>query len=332
MKKDISVFLLCIFILTLFSACVTNPDTSSQSEGSSNNTLKSRCSYDKESETVTISGTGEFSVDSHLNAQLCKIENPKHIVISEGITSVGYFAFSYGKEGNTGKDLNHFDKIETVKLPDTVTEIGESAFENCVNLTEINIPENVTKIGDCAFENCEKLRSISIPDSVTSIGGLTFKDCTSLEELKLPPKITTVSESICDECENLKSVEIPSGVTVISGIAFGGCTKLESISLGDSITDIQYNAFYNCKNLSEINFPDSLKTVGDMAFVDCDKLESVTIPASVKSIGDHAFGFYDHISNEEGYAKYDGFTIKGQKGSAAQTYAEKNGFKFMEAD
>ena len=69
----------------------------------------------------------------------------------------------------------------------------------------------------------------------------------------------------------------------------------------------------------------------EQAFWRCHSLSSVTIPAGVTGIGNHAFGWtYDVSSSEE--RRYEGFTVYGAAGSAAQTYAEENGFQFVKTN
>ena len=65
-------------------------------------------------------------------------------------------------------------------IPDSVTEIGESAFANCHALSAVTIGARVTKIGNWAFAGCHKLTSIAIPDSVTEIGIEAFGLCDKL--------------------------------------------------------------------------------------------------------------------------------------------------------
>ena len=286
-----------------------------------------RFDYNDFTQTLTIKGKGALEYNDSVHKSIKNYDNPKHIVISSGITSIPDSYFEYDKEGNTGKDRNHFDKIESVKLADTVTDIGKYAFGFCENLKEISLPDSLTAIGESAFYGCYSLRSVIVPDSVKSIGISAFAYCSSLEELSLPSDLTTISEHLCNCCESLKSITIPKNTLKISSGAFHRCIKLASVTFNDKVTDIDESAFSHCSELTEISLPDSVTNIGEMAFFCCTEINAVTIPSSVKQIGETALGYSD---SEDTFTKIKDFSIAGYKNSAAQTYAQKNGFTFIE--
>lgn len=108
-------------------------------------------------------------------------------------------------------------------IPDSVTSIGDGAFDHCSALRSIVIPDSVTSIGKCAFEGCYSLKSLVIPDSVTSIGKGTFKWCKSLDSLMIPDGVTGIEDATFCGCESLSDIVIPDGVTGIGDGAFFFC-------------------------------------------------------------------------------------------------------------
>ena len=96
--------------------------------------------FDAETGTLTISGTGEM------------------------------WDYTYG----TLPWADYRSDIRTVTIPDSVTRIGDGAFDYCTSLTSITIPDSVTSIGYLAFCGCKSLTSVTIPSSVTYIGNFAF--------------------------------------------------------------------------------------------------------------------------------------------------------------
>ena len=91
-------------------------------------------------------------------------------------------------------------------IPDSVTIIGDSAFDNCTGLTEITITDSVTEIYNYAFSGCTGLTEIIIPDSVTKIGESAFYGCTGLTKITIPASVTEIGYYAFDGFEELDDI------------------------------------------------------------------------------------------------------------------------------
>ena len=185
------------------------------------------------------------------------------------------------------------EKTKTINIPNSVKVIGAEAFAWCENLQTINIPNSVTTIDVAAFAGNDKLQSITIPNSVTELGAAAF---------------------ILNE--NLTSVTLPNTISSIPYATFAGCVSLKKIDIPSSVKAIEKEAF-SMTGFTEFTVPDTVTTIGYQVFSDCENLVKVTIPKSVTTIGKAIF---------EGCS--DDVTIYGEKGSYAETYANKFGIPF----
>ncbi len=162
--------------------------------------------------------------------------------VPKGIRKVAYGAF----EGN--------DRLEKVILPETLSEIGEAAFYQCIHLSGLNLPESLMQIGDYAFYETA-LTSVVWPAAVKSMGAWMFHKCGSLGE-----------------------VTLPSGLQFIGDSAFRE-TAIHEIRLPDTLTEIDHMAFAFCPNLKELTIPDSVQKIGGAIFAGCDALTEVRVSA-----------------------------------------------------
>lgn len=198
-----------------------------------------------------------------------------HLVIPEGITELKQYAFYYG----TG--------IKSISFPAGFTTIGYSALDQ-TGLISVKIPNSVTKIGQYAFSSCHSLESVTIPESVTFIESYAFQHCEKLQSIILPSSITNISAYLFYNCAGLKSVTIPNTVEGIGSSAFGYCTGLSSIVLPESVTSIGSQAF-RYSGLTSIELPNSLENIANEVFLNCNQLTSVTIGTHVANIHSTAF-------------------------------------------
>ena len=95
------------------------------------------------------------------------------------------------------------ETFSKVVIGEGITHIGDYAFEGCYSLKSINIPESVQEIGDSVFVGCESLENITIPESVTYIGDYAFEGCVSLENINIPESVQEIGDYVFWECDNL---------------------------------------------------------------------------------------------------------------------------------
>lgn len=191
-------------------------------------------SYTLDSDGVlTISGNGEMeNYNDWSNYSLFyKNESVKKVIIKEGVTSLGNYAF-YWCSGLT-----------SITIPNSVISIGYGAFSGCFNLKSVSIPNSVTSLGGCVFSDCSGLTNVSISNGVTSIGYDAFSGCSGLTSVTIPNSVISIGERAFYNCPCLTSVTIPNSVTSIGNYAFSGCSSLTSVIIPDSVTSISGSTF-----------------------------------------------------------------------------------------
>ena len=164
-------------------------------------------------------------------------------VASENSNYVSVNGVLYNKDKTTIICYPAGKKDNNYKIPDSVTEIDDYAFNGCISLSSVTIPNSVTSIGVYAFEYCASLKSITIPDSVPLVGPGAFSNCTNLTSVTIQNGVMYIGNEAFANCISLTGITIPDSVTWIGRYSFDGCTSLTSITIPNSVTSIGKKAF-----------------------------------------------------------------------------------------
>ena len=223
---------------------------------------------------------------------------------------VEYSVSSIGSEVFKGRSLT------SVTIPNSVTSIGENAFQGCSGLTSVHIsdiaawcrisfgsgyanplncahhlylgdeeikdlviPNGVTCIERCAFWGCSGLTSVTIPSSVTSIGSSAFYGCSGL---------TAVHISDIGAWCKISFVQSSNPLSLARHLFLNG-EEVKDLEIPNSVTSIGSSAFYGCTGLTSVTIGNSVTSIGNGAFYNCSGLTSVNIGNGVTSIGSSAF-------------------------------------------
>ncbi|MBO4937749.1 MAG: leucine-rich repeat protein [Oscillospiraceae bacterium] len=216
-----------------------------------------------------------------------------------------------------------------VTLPDTITEIGYSAFGLCGSLTSINIPANVRILGNSVFSNTA-LTEIQLPEGLEMIGYNCFA-YSDLTSIRLPASVNLVGSGAFAGCSALSAITVAEGnaaYQAVDGVLFtadgkklvaypGGAGASYSVPAGVEI--IGDGAFRNLTALTNVTFPEGLKVIDRLAFCDTTALASIDLPDSLEVIGNGAFagslasrmgdnGFAVEIGGNVSYVGFDAFS------------------------
>ena len=133
---------------------------------------------------------------------------------------------------------------KTVTVPDTVTSIGESAFENNKSVEKVILPNSVKVIRAYAFWGCDNLKTVTLGKGLTSIDDFAFMNCTGLETMKIPSNIRRIGNQAFAECKRFEDITIPPEVTDIRENAFDGDYLLNIHCEAGSYADKYAQDFY----------------------------------------------------------------------------------------
>ena len=179
--------------------------------------------------------------------------------------------------------------IEELDLSNSkLTSIPEGAFAHCKNLKTIKLPSTITSIGDEAFYNCQSLTNIEGLDkcNLKSIGSAAFSNCKALENLDFSQStFTDVPSKAFNGCSALAKITLPNTLTTIGGYAFYACYSIPQLDLSNTaLTTLENYALYQMRETTKLLLPDSISSIGTHAFSVSTSNGAVPtiLPASLK--------------------------------------------------
>ena len=144
-----------------------------------------------------------------------------------------------------------------------VTNIARSAFAGC-DIQSVVIPDSVTSMGYSTFEYCLQLKSVSTGNGLTSIETATFRGCKNLTEIDIGKSVTSIASAFSD-C-GFTDIYIPDNVTYIGPDSFCYCSELKKVVIGNGNTYISTHAFCNCESLTDISIGNNVTAIGFLSF------------------------------------------------------------------
>ena len=288
---------------------------------------------------LTISGTGamnNFTYKSDISD--CPWHGVRYalkkIVVEDGVTSIGSYAFSF--------DLS----VTDVTLPSSLKTIGRNAFWGCYGLTSVVIPEGVTTIGAYAFWRCTSLQTVTVPASTTELGNRAFDTGeyydgsyhTQLTDIyyggsrqqwynagggDAAPMVVTIhyngaSGNIIDSgtCGDNAFWKLDKDYTLTiygTGAMYDYPTgdgdswwtdwnlpwkycydMIRRVVVEEGVTYLGVESLSKLRNATALSLPDSLTSIGQDAFCSFAGTE-IVVPDKVTSIGDFAFNGCENL-------------------------------------
>ena len=240
-----------------------------------------------------------------------------NVVLPEGIELIAPRAF----ENN--------NRLSSVQFPDSVTWVGDYAFNNCINAI-VKVPKisgsltiqtgaftntgsvvyldmssysngndtfyyNVDDEGNAVIVDCSTTSvNITLPVTlggypVVAVGYRGMADCTTLTSVTIPNNIVRLELYAFAGCTGLTTATIPATCQYVGDYAFIDCTSLATVVIAEGVTYLGDYCFRECTSLTEIVVPDSCEYLGKYAFYNCTSLESATIGITVPTIYEYTF-------------------------------------------
>ncbi len=278
---------------------------------------KSQLKVWKEDATLNIKSEGKtdifnkndylFYTYDNVNYLVGYIGSDTKLVLPKDFNGQNYEIYRYAFSGN--------ENIESVDIPDSVTNIGEAAFKGCIKITTIVIPDSVKTIKSEAFYECRQLVSVTLGKGLTGIGYAAFGMCEKLSVVINNSDLVIEKESSDYGGVGYRAIDIKSeesgGLINEDGYLF--CVGDEAsylvsyvgndkdLILPQSINGQKYEiykcAFKNNTEIESVVFSSGVTSIREYAFSGCVNLKTIKVSNSITNISENAFYDCDKLSN-----------------------------------
>ena len=119
-----------------------------------------------------------------------------------------------------------------MELFGSITTIGDEAFRNCVNLSELTLPNSLTSLSAGALKGCTGITELTLPESLTSLSAGALEGCTGITELILPESLTSIGDGALKDCTGVTELTLPASLTSIGSGLLEGCANLNKLVVG----------------------------------------------------------------------------------------------------
>ncbi|MBR1638832.1 MAG: leucine-rich repeat domain-containing protein [Treponema sp.] len=247
--------------------------------------------------TLNVEATAAFIKQLKKNAELKICGRLSRTTFNEIIEAIknSYCFFSLdlteikGLKRIRNRAFYHCENLYSIKLPDSIQEIGKEAFMWATNLCYVELGKGAYILKKRAFAHCSTLEKIMI-DTCVSIENEVFYFCDCLQSIKIPESVQTIGEFVFQDCTNLTEITVDennNSYTAQDGVLYdknktkliyypANKTDIRS-EIPDTVKEIERWAFSGNKYICGIKIPKSVEHIGDWAFQACESLEGVTI-------------------------------------------------------
>lgn len=208
--------------------------------------------------------------------------------LSSGYTNSGGIIYNSGKTRIVSVLPKKVTK--TPSIPNSVTELGRSAFGGCTSMTKVTFSStngHQIGIGPLAFESCTSLTNLVNlqKNDVTFLCSGAFIGCTSILSANLSSSttLTSIGDFAFSGCNSISSINLPEGLKEIYDNAFSGCSSAVEIQLGNSLASIGSSSFYDCCSLTVLIIPQTISEIGYLAFGKCGSCTALGFTAYFKN-------------------------------------------------